>query len=134
MVKSQPSQKRNKPSSTPSDPQQLQQQADSIKAQFLRSENTVKSYSGHVDRGQRFCHDLKSPEIPPGYPSVDIAAIKRDHLDLVTALDGIPNARSPEALVLFITHKCGQEGLGKSTADSIYSAFKAFWEQLCVLH
>jgi len=42
------------------------------------------------------------------------------------------NQYSADALELFLTHKCFNQGLGSSTADGIQAAFTSFWDNMWV--
>lgn len=50
--------------------------------------------------------------------------------DFEVCLDGPPNARTPEAISLFMTYKCFDEGKKGSTATSIHAAWKRFYDVL----
>jgi hypothetical protein len=91
--------------------------------------NTVSSYSGQLSRGQKFLRDVVAKRRENG-EEVCAEGIKTDELE--KAFEKPPNQYSALALELFLVHKCFNENLGKSTADSIHGAFAGLWDNMCV--
>jgi hypothetical protein len=104
------------------------------KAEVLRYnsvKNTDSAYNGHRSRGRGFLKNL-------------VAKREKDEADgliddgictaiLAKAFDnGPPNKYSALALEMFIVQKCFNEGCGKDTADGIFSAFAALWDEMYV--
>jgi hypothetical protein len=93
--------------------------------------NTDSAYNGHHSRGRGFLKNL-------------VAKREKDEADgpiddgictavLAKAFDnGPPNKYSALALEMFIVQKCFNEGCGKDTADGIFSAFAALWDDMYV--
>ena len=93
--------------------------------------NTDSAYNGQRSWGRGFLKNL-------------IAKRQKDEADgliddgictdiLAKAFDnGPPNKYSALALELFIIQKCFNEGCGKDTADGIFSAFAALWDDMYV--
>jgi hypothetical protein len=95
--------------------------------------NTDSAYNGHRSRGRGFLKNL-------------VAKREKDEADgpvdsddgictavLAKAFDnGPPNKYSALALEMFIVQKCFNEGCGKDTADGIFSAFAALWDDMYV--
>ena len=93
--------------------------------------NTDSAYNGHRSRGRGFLKNL-------------VAKREKDEADgpiddgictavLAKAFDnGRPNKYSALALEMFIVQKCFNEGCGKDTADGIFSAFAALWDDMYV--
>lgn len=114
----------------------------------LRAENTRKAYLGQVNRGKAFLRAqadrLKSsPEtLRLEMEMLHIIAVRenpgrieqfncKDVLDEFSmAFTGAPNIFSPSALHNWITQKCGEEGCGLSTAESINAAFLEYWDNM----
>ena len=91
--------------------------------------NTKNAYNGHRSRGRGFLKNLVAKREKG----------EADHDGLIddgicTAVlakafdDGPPNKYSALALEMFIVQKCFNEGCGKDTADGIFSAFAALWD------
>ncbi|KLO13156.1 hypothetical protein SCHPADRAFT_904458 [Schizopora paradoxa] len=117
----------------------LQKTRDDTVSQHRHAPTTRASYNGYVARARAFlavyCKGDGSDELAnqqsESQPSdVDVPADK-PWLDPLFkhAFDDTPNKYSPEAVELFITHKCVNEGCKKSTADSICAALKKLWEE-----
>jgi hypothetical protein len=93
--------------------------------------NTDSAYNGHRSRGRVFLKNL-------------VAKREEDEADgtiddgICTAVlakafdDGPPNKYSALALEMFIVQKCFNQGCGKDTADGIFSAFAALWDEMYV--
>ncbi|KAF6755019.1 hypothetical protein DFP72DRAFT_812044 [Ephemerocybe angulata] len=90
---------------------------------FGLSKATTKSYSIYTGGARQFLHDLIEERIKMK---------TKDHIpndELAHALDKVPNCWSYYVLQLYIGQKCctGEKKCGKSTADSIYSAWVKEW-------
>ncbi|KAF8507450.1 hypothetical protein BU17DRAFT_71153 [Hysterangium stoloniferum] len=66
-------------------------------------------------------------ENPRGCPD-SLEGVKWTMADLAHAFDIKPNRASPWALASFISWKCFENNLGKSTADGAHAAFKKYWD------
>lgn len=90
--------------------------------------NTRSSYKSHLERMRVWArgHATPSPSVSVGSGS---EGVERDP-EFPEAFDGKPKACSGRALALYITFKCFEAGLGKSTSDSSHAAAKKYWEEL----
>ena len=93
--------------------------------------NTESAYSGHRSRGRGFLKNLvakRERDKAEGLIDDEICTAT-----LAKAFDnGPPNKYSALALEMFIVQKCFNEGCGKDTADGIFSAFAALWDEMYV--
>ena len=111
---------------------QLRAAANQVNDEFYRSRATRKAYKGYQQRARAWIKETVAEmrddlDVPPGVPAG--AAYSDADFDLLAvALDGPANVKSPEALTLFLTFKCHQEGCGMATADGAYSALKFMWD------
>jgi hypothetical protein len=113
------------------DLQGLQAIREAEVSRYNSVKNTDSAYNGHRSRGRGFLKNL-------------VAKRERDEADgpiddgictaiLANAFDnGPPNKYSALALEMFIVQKCFNEGCGKDTADGIFSAFAALWDDMFV--
>lgn len=93
--------------------------------------NTDSAYNGHRSRGRGFLKNLVGKrEKDEADGSIDDGICTAV---LAKAFDnGPPNKYSALALEMFIVQKCFNEGCGKDTADGIFSAFAALWDNMYV--
>jgi hypothetical protein len=93
--------------------------------------NTDSAYNGHRSRGRGFLKNLVAKrEIDEVDGPIDDGICTAV---LAKAFDnGPPNKYSALALEMFIVQKCFNEGCGKDTADGIFSAFAALWDDMYV--
>ena len=95
--------------------------------------NTDSAYNGHRSRGRSFLKNLvakrEKEEADSDGPIDDgiCTAVLAKAFD-----NGPPNKYSALALEMFIVQKCFNEGCGKDTADGIFSAFAALWDDMYV--
>lgn len=54
----------------------------------------------------------------------------RDNPDFVAAFDGSPKACSGKALAMYITFKCFEKQLSRSTGTTAHAALKKYWSEL----
>ena len=114
---------------------------EEIIRRHIYAEATRSNYDGHVSRGQDFLQKicklhqngndleaLRGKDAINGSDSNIAGSPTHDPL-FRHAFDETPNEFSPEALEMFLTQKCFNEGKGKSTAEGIYAAFKKYWDQ-----
>ncbi|KAH7871951.1 uncharacterized protein C8R40DRAFT_1273810 [Lentinula edodes] len=117
----------------------------------IRAVNTVKKYAEVVKRGRTWleeflneeekakgcCEDGKEDEDREednNDENVEIAdnskANPKMATDLRGCLDGKPNQNTPEAIALFMSWKCYNEGRKAATANQIHAAFKYHYTHL----
>ncbi|KAF8207109.1 hypothetical protein K438DRAFT_1917558 [Mycena galopus ATCC 62051] len=119
-----------KKKSTTSSADILKQNNAAMQDEFGKAPNTKGAYKGYLARGRAIIADVVAErrqleEDDPGFhpESIDVEL-------LAVALEGPPNKHSVYALSLYLTQKCVEEGLGKSTADGIHGAFANYWDHL----
>ncbi|KAF4613695.1 hypothetical protein D9613_008208 [Agrocybe pediades] len=111
---------------------------------YAKSHNTSGSYDGHVRRGRGFiacfapaAEAERDREWKEGDNSQHLATEEemptefqeaRMDPEFPNSLDGPPNKCTPLAIAMFLTHKCINEDLGKSTAEGIHAAFKRHYK------
>ncbi|KAF8514730.1 hypothetical protein BU17DRAFT_52403, partial [Hysterangium stoloniferum] len=98
--------------------------------------NSSNGYDGYIRHGKEWLKGLvegsklkSTLENPRGCPN-SLEGVKWTMADLAHAFDIKPNRASPWALASFISWKCFENNLGKSTADSAHAAFKKYWDNL----
>jgi len=100
-------------------------------SKYSSVKNTDNAYKGYRARGRGFLKNLiakRGAEETNGPVDDGICtAVLAKAFD-----DGPPNKYSALALEMFIVQKCFNEGCGKDTADGIFSAFAAHWDNMCV--
>jgi hypothetical protein len=115
----------------PDDLQGLQGIREAEVSKYNKVKNTDSAYSGQRSRGRGFLKNLvtkrKKDEVNGPLNDGICTALLAKAFD-----DGPPNKYSALALEMFIVQKCFNEGCGKDTADSIFSAFAAFWDKMYV--
>ncbi|KAF8521186.1 hypothetical protein BU17DRAFT_64953 [Hysterangium stoloniferum] len=96
--------------------------------------NSSNGYDGYVRCGKEWLKGLvegstleSTLESPRGCPDT-LEGVKWTMADLAHAFDIKPNRASPWALASFISWKCFENNLGKSTADGAHAAFKKYWD------
>ncbi|RDB18873.1 hypothetical protein Hypma_014489 [Hypsizygus marmoreus] len=93
-----------------------------------RSQVVAKYYQGQLDHGKTFLNELVTLR-----RANDEAGVGHDGIDtdlLEKAFDRPPNKLSVRALEWFILEKCMRQGLGRSTAVGIQSAFTQYWSAM----
>lgn len=97
---------------------------------FTSVKNTSSAYDGHCAHGRAFLQGVvvkrKEDESITGPNDDGICTAQPEKAFNDTA----PNQYSALALEMFLVQKCYNEGCGKDTADGIYSAFAALWDQM----
>ena len=94
---------------------------------YGKPKKTRNLYAAYVKHGKQFLSELVGRRQEEGRALVD--NINTD--ELAKAFDeNKPNQYSADALELFLTHKCFNQGLGSSTADGIQAAFASFWDNM----
>lgn len=116
----------------------LQKASASTVKDHRHSKNTRIAYDGYITRGRGFLMFYcdadgnivvqQSSSETAGMLGEDYAKPWLDPL-FPKAFDDKPNKYSPEALDLFITSKCVNEGCKKSTAESICASFRKLWDE-----
>ena len=97
------------------------------KDMYGKPKTTRKLYAAYVKHGKQFLSELVGRRREEGTVLVD----STDTNELAKAFDDDqPNPCSADALELFLTHKCFNQGLGGSTADGIQAAFASFWDNM----
>jgi hypothetical protein len=94
---------------------------------YQRPKKTKKIYDTYVKNGKAFLQELiQKRQAEDQMISDDI-----DTDGLEEAFNGNqPNRYSADALELFLTHKCFNEGRGSSTADGIQGAWASYWDNM----
>lgn len=115
----------------------------------IRAVNTVKKYAEVIKRGRTWLEEfLNEEEKAKGCcengkededreednndGNVEIADNTKMATDLRGCLDGNPNQNTPEAIALFMSWKCYNEGRKAATANQIHAAFKYHYTHLYV--
>jgi hypothetical protein len=95
--------------------------------------NTDSAYNGHRSRGRSFLRNLVAKREENELEADGTIDDGICTAVLAKAFDnGPPNKYSALALEMFIVQKCFNEGCGKDTADGIFSAFAALWDEMYV--
>ncbi|KAF9554482.1 hypothetical protein CPC08DRAFT_766691 [Agrocybe pediades] len=112
---------------------------------FAKSHNTSESYDGHVQQGREFiaCFaPAAEAEADREWKDGDDAGQRFSTEEVMptefqeatmdpefpNSLDGPLSKCTPLAIAMFLTHKCINEDLGKSTAEGIHAAFKQHYK------
>jgi hypothetical protein len=104
-------------------------------SRYTSVKNTDSAYNGHRSRGRGFLKNLVAKREKDEADSDDGPTIDDGICTAVLAKafdNGPPNKYSALALEMFIVQKCFNEGCGKDTADGIFSAFAALWDDMYV--
>ena len=100
-------------------------------SKYNKVKNTDSAYSGHCSWGRGFLKNLvsKREKDETNGPIDDgiCTALLAKAFDV-----GPPNKYSALALEMFIVQKCFNEGCSKDTADGIFSAFVALWDNMYI--
>jgi hypothetical protein len=109
----------------------LQKNTQAARAKYTNAERTRNAYDGYLARGRVILADIVSERRKK--VSEDPKWVCPQGIDtslLEKAFDKPPNKYSAVALELYLTQKCIVEGLGKSTAEGIHSAFSKYWDTM----
>ena len=106
----------------------LKQLSAESRKQYGKAERTQKSYASYIQRGKAWlvesAAERRAREEEQGVTDdIDMEAWEK-------AFDYPPNKYSALALELFLTKRCLQEGLSRSTAEVIQAAFADYWDNM----
>ena len=105
----------------------LKQISAETREKYGKAERTRKSYSSYVQKGRAWLNESVAEHRREEKRGIS------DGIDTDTwekAFDCPPNKYSAQALELFLTKKCLQEGLSRSTGDVIQAAFADYWDNM----
>jgi hypothetical protein len=119
----------------------LDEMRKTSKKQFRNAQNTDEKYLGYITQGKKFLEALVEGQQNSCRAHLDEcvdeagnqrAAEEADFeiKEMARALDDPPNKYSAMIVESYIIQKCITEGLGKSTAEGIQSAFIQYWSEM----
>ena len=98
---------------------QLREIGQQAKKKHFRAHNTTTAYARAVRKAQAWLAEHVSAPQHPG--STDNTP------ELASAFDTIPNAALPEALSLYLVHRCLDGNCGLSVAEQERAGMKDWW-------
>ncbi|KAJ3845839.1 hypothetical protein EV368DRAFT_90008 [Lentinula lateritia] len=113
----------------------LRSQMKSNTTAHIRADNTTEQYSQVIQRVRKWLEEfLKVEESAEGCleDEDEDVPVRNEHMasEFHGCLDGKPNQFTPEAIAMYISWKCYEEGRKLSTGESVHAAFKYYYTHL----
>lgn len=103
----------------------------------IRTDNTTKQYTQVIQQVRKWLEEfLKVEENAGGCLEDEDEDVPMRNEEMASefhgCLDGKPNQFTPEAIAMYISWKCYEEGRKLSTGESVHAAFKYHYTHLYV--